>query len=70
MKTLSVPKLELQASLHATLLKLEKVKTLTVQVNDISDSAIVLQWLNSNDKLPVFVRNRVGEILESTTIDE
>ena len=29
-----------------------------------------MQWLNSTEKLPVFVANRVGEILESTTTDE
>ena len=35
-----------------------------------TDSTTILQWLNSNSKLPVFVANRVSEILESTTIDE
>ena len=35
-----------------------------------TDSTTVLQWLKSTEKLPVFVANRVGEILESTTIDE
>ena len=35
-----------------------------------TDSTSVLQWLNSSSKLPVFVANRVSEILESTTIDE
>ena len=29
-----------------------------------------MQWLNSTGKLPVFVANRFGEILETTTIDE
>ena len=29
-----------------------------------------MQWLNSTEKLPVFVANRVGGILESTTTDE
>ena len=36
----------------------------------MTDSTIVLQWLNSNDKLPEFVGNRIGEILETNTIDE
>ena len=35
-----------------------------------TDSTTVLQRLNSTEKLPVFVANRVSEILESTTIDE
>ena len=35
-----------------------------------TDSTAVLQWLNSTEKLPVFVANRVEEILESTPIDE
>ena len=34
------------------------------------DSTTVLQWLNSKEKSPVFVANRVCEILELTTIDE
>ena len=29
-----------------------------------------MQWLNSPEKLPAYVAHRVGEILESTTIDE
>ncbi|XP_063724298.1 phenoloxidase-activating factor 3-like [Symsagittifera roscoffensis] len=35
-----------------------------------TDSTTALQCLNSTSKLPVFVANRVSEILESTTIDE
>ena len=45
----------------------------TVNINHIylwTDSTTVLQWLKSSDKLPVIVANRVGEILDSTTIDE
>ena len=34
------------------------------------DSTTVLQWLNTCEKLPLLVANRVGEILESTNIDE
>ena len=29
-----------------------------------------LKYINSTEKLPVFAANRVGEILESTTVDE
>ena len=35
-----------------------------------TDSTTVLQWLHSCSKLPVFVGNRTGEILESTTTDQ
>ena len=35
-----------------------------------TDNTTVLQYLNSSDKLPVFVANRVDEILELTTVDE
>ena len=35
-----------------------------------TDSTTVLQWLHSIDKKPVFVANRVSEILELTTVDE
>ena len=73
MKALSIPKLELQAALPATRLKYDILKALTVNINQVhmcTDSTTVLKWLNSSDKLPVFVANRVGEILESTSIDE
>ena len=73
MKALSIPKLELQAALLATRLKEEFLKGLTFKVTDSfmwTDSTTVLQWLNSCKKLPVFVGNRTGEIMESTTIDQ
>ena len=35
-----------------------------------TDSTTVLQLLNSTEQLPVLVTNRVGETLESNTIDE
>ena len=74
MKALSIPKLELQAVLLASRLKKKKfLKGLTFKVTDIfmwTDSTTVLQWLNSCNKLPVFVGNRTGEILESTTTDK
>ena len=73
MKALSIPKLELQAALLATRLKEEILKVLTFKVTDISmwtDSTTILQWLHSCSKLPVFVGNRTGEILESRTTDQ
>ena len=73
MKALSIPKLELQAALLATRLKDDILTALSVCINHVymwTDSTTVLQWLNSTEKLPVFVAYRVGEILVSTTFDE
>ncbi|XP_063728551.1 uncharacterized protein LOC134856114 [Symsagittifera roscoffensis] len=72
MKALSIPKLELQAALLATRLKEDVLKALTIPVSNTfmwTDSITVLQWLNSGSKQPTFVANRIGEILESTTVD-
>ena len=35
-----------------------------------TDSTTVLQWINSNEKQPIFVGNRVCEILEYTSVDQ
>ena len=35
-----------------------------------TDSTIVLQWLNSTSKHPIFIANRVCETLEHTSADE
>ncbi|XP_063717837.1 uncharacterized protein LOC134844942 [Symsagittifera roscoffensis] len=73
MKALSIPKLELQAALLATRLKEDVPKALTIPVSNTfmwTDSTTVLQWLNSGSKQPTFVANRIGEILESTTVDQ
>ena len=73
LKALSTPKLEFQAALLATRLKDDTLTALTVCINHVytwTDSTTVLEWQNSTEKLPVFIDNRVGEILESTTIVE
>ena len=73
MKPLSIPKLELQAALLATRLKEKILAALTIHIDREymwTDSTTVLQWLASVDRQPVFVANRVAEILESTTIDQ
>ena len=73
MKALSIPKLELQAALLATRLKYDILTALTDCNNHVyiwTDTTTILQWLNSTENLPVFVANRIGELLESTTIDE
>ena len=72
-KMLSIPKLELQAALLASRLKddIEKALTLSISKEFMwTDSTTVLQWLNSTSRQPVFVANRVAEILESTSIDQ
>ena len=73
MKVMTVPKLELQAALLAARLKNEIIQALTVTVNQVfmwTDSTTVLQWINSNEKQPIFVANRVCEILEYTSVDQ
>ena len=73
MKTLTVPKLELQAALLAARLREETFKALTVPVQTTfmwTDSTTVLQCLNSLDKQPIFVANRVSAILEGTSVDQ
>ena len=35
-----------------------------------TDSTTVLQWLHSVEKQPVFIADRVSEILELTKVDE
>ena len=73
MKVMTIPKLELQAALLAARLKQDICRALTVCVNKVfirTDSTTVLQWLNSTSKNPIFVANRVCEILEHTSVDE
>ena len=73
MKVLNVPKLELQTALFAARLKREITQALNVTVNQVfmwTDSTTVFQWINSNEKQPIFVANRVCEILEYTSVDQ
>ena len=73
MKALTIPKLELQAALLSARSRNEVQRALTLQIEKIfmwTDSTMVLQWLHSLEKQPVFVANRVAEILELTTADE
>ena len=73
MKVMTVPKLELQAALLAARLKREICRALTVFVDKVfmwTDSTIVLQWINSTNKHPIFIANRVSEILENTSVDQ
>ena len=73
MKVMTVPELELQAALLAARLKREICRALTVTVDKVfmwTDSNIVLQWINSTNKHPIFIANRVSEILENTSVDQ
>ena len=73
MKVMTIPKLELQAALLAARLKQDICRALNVFVNKVymwTDSTTVLQWLNSKSKQPIFVANRVCEMLEHTSVDE
>ena len=74
MKQQSIPRLELQAAIYGT-----RLKQLIVDEHDVeiertffwTDSTTVLQWLHAADKKqPVFVANRVAEILDTSTIDQ
>ena len=73
MKALTIPKLELQAALLAARLKLHVEAALSLKIEKVfmwSDSSTVIQWLHSSEKQPVFVANRLAEILEATTVDQ
>ena len=60
-------------SLLATWLKVDVTKAVTIPLIKffmLTDSTTGLQWLCSLDKQPIFVANRVSEILEPTTVDQ
>ena len=72
MKVKTVPKLEIQAVLLAARLRREICRALTVTVDKVfkwTDSTVVLKWTNSANKDPIFIANRIGEILENTSVD-
>ena len=72
MKVMTVPMLELQAALLAARLKRVICRALTVTVDKVlmwTDSTMVLHWINSANKHPIFIANRVSEILENTSVD-
>ena len=69
---LSIPRLELQAAVIATRIKdnlFELHETSVIEAYMWLDHSTVLGWLSFEKKLPVFVANRVAEILDTTTVN-
>ena len=73
-KTTTIPKLELQAALHASRIKVSIIEEHDFTINHVfmwSDSLTVIQYLNAFEKKQqFFVENRIGEILENTKLGE
>lgn len=71
-KTLSIPRLELQAAVMAIRLKNSITKELGIPFKDVifwTDSQTVLGWIRSTSRrYSVFVSHSVSEILNSSTI--
>ena len=73
MKPITNPKLELQAALLAVHLRQKILGALIVEYPQYfmwTDSSIVLQWLASANKQPVFLTNSVAQNLDTATIDQ
>ena len=73
-RNMTVAKLEMQAAVFGVRLRELILEEHDIEVDQIvhwTDSTTVLQWLHaSNNKEPVFVANRVAEILQNSTIDQ
>ena len=73
-KAKSIPKLELQAALIASRLKVKIVNELKIPVRETfmwTDSKVVLHYLNNEDRnFEACLAHRVNEILESTNKTE
>ena len=74
MKQQSIPRIELQAAMYGTRLKKLIIDEHDIEIERIffwTYSTTNLQWLREADtKQPVFVANRVAEMLDSSTIDQ
>ena len=73
-RNMTVAKLEMQAAVFGVRLRELILEEHDIEIDQIvhwTVSTTVLQWLHaSNNKQPVFVANRVAEILENSTIDQ
>ena len=73
MTPLTRPKLELQAAVLSARLRDEIRLALTIPAERVfmwTDTTTVPQWLQTTQKVPVFVANRVAGFLKLTTTDE
>ena len=74
MKQQTIPKLELQAALYSVRLRQLIEKEHDIEMDSVTYwtySVTVLPWLHAaHKKQQVFVANRVGEILDQSTVDE
>ena len=68
----TTPKLELQAAVIGLRLSMSIQSFLPFRVQNCffwSDSSTILQWISSSDKrFPVFVANRVAEIIDGSNV--
>ena len=73
-RTTTIPKLELQATLHAARSKVSIIEEHEFTIDEVfmwSDSSTVIHWLNAIEKKQQdFVANRIGENLENTKLGE
>ena len=73
MKQRTIPKLERQAALYSVRLRQLVVEDHDIRIASVThctDSMTVLQWLHAaHKKQQVFVANRVGEIMDQSTVD-
>ena len=74
LKGLTIPRAELQAAVLASRLAKIIIKEHRIQFNSTTfwiDAEIVLNWLKSNARRHLtFISHRIGEILESTNIEQ
>lgn len=73
LKSMTIPRLELQGAVTGSLLTDVICKELNIQIQKRylwSDSKVVLSWINTKEKLAAYVGNRVEKILAVTDKEE